>query len=73
MGSPASGQFGKLAVTGQAALNGTLTVTVVNGYTLVSRDEYRVLTFASRTGDFPTPPDGFDLRHDSTSLTLIVQ
>jgi hypothetical protein len=56
-GSPASGQFGKLAVSGTATLAGTLQVDLVNGYGGNLGDVFTILTFGSRTGDF----DNFNL------------
>jgi hypothetical protein len=51
--SPATGQFGQLHVTGQATLDGTLTVTLVNGFDPTGYC-FRILTFGSRSGDFAT-------------------
>jgi hypothetical protein len=51
---PASGQFGTLAVTGTANLDGTLQIDLVNGYTPNFGDSFTILTFASRNGDFAT-------------------
>jgi hypothetical protein len=53
-GTPASGQFGKLAASGAANLAGTLTVSLANGFTPGSNQSFPVVTFASRNGDFTT-------------------
>jgi hypothetical protein len=53
-GTPASGQFGKLAASGAANLAGTLTVSLVNGFTPGVNQSFPVVTFASRNGDFTT-------------------
>jgi hypothetical protein len=51
---PASGQFGRLVVTGQANLDGTLQIDLVNGYTPNSGDSFTIVTYGSRNGDFAT-------------------
>jgi hypothetical protein len=53
-GTPGSGQFGRLAVTGTAALDGTLTVSLASGYTPSAGDSFQVLTFSGATGGFAT-------------------
>jgi hypothetical protein len=53
-GPSSSGTFGTLAVTGPAAVAGTLTVTTVNGYTPTFTDSYTVLTSPSVSGSFST-------------------
>ena len=54
LGGTGQGQFDVLAVTHGAALDGTLTVSLLPGYTPVVDDSFEVLTFTSRTGDFTT-------------------
>ncbi len=39
-------------MTKQATLNGSLSVSLISGYTPPSGDSYQVLTFASETGSF---------------------
>jgi hypothetical protein len=51
---PASGQFGQLVVTGQATLDGTLQIDLVNGYPGNPGDTFTIVTFGSRSGDFTT-------------------
>ena len=51
-GVAAGTQFGQLTVTKQATLNGSLSVSLINGYTPAQGDSYQVLTFASETGNF---------------------
>jgi hypothetical protein len=51
---PASGQFGQLVVTGQATLDGTLQIDLVNGYMPNPGDTFTIVTFGSRSGDFTT-------------------
>jgi hypothetical protein len=51
---PASGQFGKLAVTGTANLDGTLQIDLVNGYAPNPGDSFTILIFAIRNGDVAT-------------------
>ena len=50
-GTPASGQFGQVAVTGSATLGGTFNVSLVNGFNPTLGQDYPVLSFASVTGD----------------------
>lgn len=52
-GSSTSGQFGQIAVQNAAALAGTLNI-FLNGYVPESSDDFKVLTFASATGNFAT-------------------
>jgi hypothetical protein len=63
---------------GTINLNGTLNVSLINGFAPVFGNSFQVLTFASRTGDFATI-NGLDLGtglrlipvYDGSSLTLI--
>jgi phage baseplate assembly protein gpV len=50
--SPSS--FDTIAVTGAAALAGTLNISLVNNFTPSAGQRYQVLTFASSSGDFAT-------------------
>ena len=58
---------------GVATLNGTLTVTLANGYVPTSGDSFQIMTFASRSGDFTTGPAGFTRNYDDVNgiLTLV--
>jgi hypothetical protein len=47
-------QFDQLNVTGQATLDGTLSVMLVNGYSPNVGDSFPILTYAAETGDFAT-------------------
>jgi hypothetical protein len=71
-GTPASGQFGLLAVTGTANLDGTLTVSLTSGYTPSPGDSFQVLTFSGSTGDFATTnlPAGASLALDPHDVTV---
>ena len=51
-GTPASGQFGRLAVTGTAVLGGAFSAALVNGFAPQSGQAFPVLTFAGATGTF---------------------
>ncbi len=71
-------QFGQLAVSGTATLDGTLNVSLSNTYTPNSGDSFKILTFASRSGDFATVnglnlPNGdfFVPLYHSDDLTLL--
>ncbi|MBV9124869.1 MAG: Ig-like domain repeat protein, partial [Planctomycetes bacterium] len=51
-GTPASGQFGQLAVTQAASLGGLLRAELVNGYSPSTGDQFTVANFASTSGSF---------------------
>ncbi|HEY6564872.1 MAG TPA: CARDB domain-containing protein, partial [Pirellulaceae bacterium] len=76
-GSPASGQFGRLAVSGTATLAGALDVGFVNGFGPVLGQSYTPITYASKSGDFslinvplygPDPALGVNV--SATNVTL---
>jgi hypothetical protein len=70
------GLNGQLTVGSNANLDGTLTLTPVNGYTPSSGDAFQIITFASRNGtDFANPPAGFNEVYDDVggSLTVVAQ
>ena len=78
IGGLASGtQFDVLNVTGAATLDGALNLSVVGGFAPGDTESFRILTFASRSGDFATK-NGlslgagrfFDPVFDATGLTL---
>jgi autotransporter-associated beta strand protein len=67
------GQSGQMNIAGNAYLDGTLTLTPVNGYTPTTGDAFQILTFASRNGtDFASPPAGFNEVFDDVNGTLTV-
>ena len=47
-------QFGQLAVTGMAALGGTLELSLIDGYTPPLGTSFTILTFDQLSGDFAT-------------------
>ncbi len=59
-GLTAGSQFDQLVVTGSVTLDGTLNVSLINGFTPANNDAFAVLTFGSRSGDFATK-NGLDL------------
>ena len=77
-GLPASGQFGRLVTTGAAALDGTLDVRLVNGFSPTAGDAFEVLRFGSRQGQFATI-NGLELgnnnrlraNYSNTDVTLV--
>jgi hypothetical protein len=72
-GTPDTGLFGQLAVAGNVALDGTLTLTAVNGYIPSSGDAFQIMTFASRDGsDFANQPTGWDEVFDDVNGNLSV-
>jgi hypothetical protein len=75
IGGPGAGTgFDQLEITGQATLDGTLTVQLINGFVPPSGDRFPVLTFGSGTGAFATlNGDGplFTPSFDPTDVTLV--
>ncbi len=76
-GIQAGNQFDRLAVSGIATLDGTLAISLINGYQVNSAETFQVLTFGSRSGDFAVTTgldvgSGIFLRstYSSTDLTL---
>jgi hypothetical protein len=70
------GTSGQLNIAGAANLNGTLTLTPVNGYVPSTGDSFAILTFGTRNGsDFANPPAGFSESFDDGNgiLTVIAQ
>jgi hypothetical protein len=74
IGGPNAGtDFDQLNITGQARLDGTLTVNLINGFVPNSGDSFQVLTFGSGAGNFATlNGDGplFTLTFDPMDVTL---
>jgi hypothetical protein len=67
------GLYDLLAVSGSAALAGTLQVTLLGGYAPPAGTNFRVLTAGSRSGTFGTLAGDaalFDPLYDATGLTL---
>jgi hypothetical protein len=65
-GTAVGSQFDQLQVHGVAALNGTLNVTLVNGFAPAAGNSFHILTFNSRSGDIaamnlPDPGNGLVL------------
>jgi hypothetical protein len=54
LGGTAAGQFGQLAVAGNANLNGTLNIIRLQGFVPTSTNVFPVVTYGSHTGTFPT-------------------
>ena len=71
-GTPASSQFGKVAVTGMATLAGALSLALVNGFTASVDQDFKAMTFAGASGTFSTVnlDSSFTEAINSTSLDL---
>ena len=54
LGGTATGAFDQLAITGTAALDGTLDLSILAGYEPQHGDTFEILTAASITGEFAT-------------------
>lgn len=73
-GNTPGSTFDQLAISGAATLGGSLNVTKVNSFQPVIGSTFRVLTFASRSGDFASFNDATDSSlnrlYDASGLTL---
>ncbi len=76
----AATQFGLVAVTGAATLAGTLDIRFTSGYAPAVGDRFKVMTYASKTGQFSTInvtglATGFVVtpEYNGTDLTLVVK
>jgi hypothetical protein len=71
-----SSQYNRLLITGKATLDGSLAVSLTNGFVPKTGDIYKVVTHGSRTGSFAdlNAPMGIPLRvvynSADTDLTL---
>ncbi|MEM1041122.1 MAG: T9SS type A sorting domain-containing protein [Bacteroidota bacterium] len=75
-GTTAGSGYDRLAVTGEAALGGTLRLVRLVGYTPMVGEAYTLLTAAALTGTFDAvegPPDvELDVRYTATAVTATV-
>jgi hypothetical protein len=75
IGGPTAGDgFDQLNIIGQATLDGTLDVTLINNYTPNPGDPFQVVTFSSGTGEFSAiTGDGplFDAQYGTDGVTLV--
>jgi hypothetical protein len=77
-GTTAGTDYGQLIITGLATLDGTLNITLANGFTPNVGDSFQILLFGSRSGDFAIE-NGLNLggglqldpAYDAASLTLV--
>src|SRR5262249_30017615 len=73
IGGPNPGSdYDQLRITGQATLDGTLHVALINGFSPNPRDGFQVLTFAGAAGSFATTdlPSGASFTLNSTDGTV---
>jgi hypothetical protein len=77
LGDFPSGEYGQLQVDGQATLAGTLNVTLLSDFTAQVGNDFQVLTFGSRSGNFGQTnlpnigdPLFLDPQFDANHLTL---
>src|SRR5262249_4123262 len=80
LGGTAPGQCDVFAVGGLATLDGTMNVTLINGFNPSLGDAFKVLTFGSRSGIFATINGlalggGLELNpvYNPNDLTLVTQ
>jgi hypothetical protein len=72
--SPGSGGYDQLVVNGSVALDGTLIVTLVNGYLPQSGQQFQILVSNSESGPFATKqfPSGTDFQTTYSSRGVIL-
>ncbi len=79
-GASSSGLFGRLNITGTAALDGTLDVVLADDYHPAGPDTYKPMTFAGVSGDFstanvPTPEGSLffleEINADNVTLEVV--
>src|SRR5205085_8771770 len=67
--TPGSG-YDRLAVSGTATLDGTLSVQAIQGFSPASDATFQVLTPASRSGQFATTPSDYLVAYGASSVTV---
>ena len=79
IGGTSAGQFGKLNITGAATLAGTLTTTIVNGFTPIVGNSFQVIAYASHSGTFGITTgvslpvgEGINPTYNATNLTITI-
>ena len=68
-GTTVGTQYDRLAITGAATLDGTLNVTLINGFSPAIGNTFQILTYASRSGDFSTKTVAPSLQADAPGTT----
>ncbi|HST52114.1 MAG TPA: FG-GAP-like repeat-containing protein [Pyrinomonadaceae bacterium] len=63
-------QFDRLAVTGTATLGGTLSTTLINGFTPAAGQSFQVMTYASETGAFASVTGPFAATVNATNVSI---
>jgi hypothetical protein len=79
VGGTAAGKFGELSVSNGAALGGTLSIKLVNGFVPAVGNSFTILTGTAVTGKFATvkgtsinASEHFQVNYNATSVTLTV-
>ncbi|MFZ1265020.1 MAG: hypothetical protein WAU95_01010, partial [Anaerolineae bacterium] len=75
-GLTAGSQHDQLTVSGAVTLNGTLNVTLINGFSPAVNDNFIVLTYASRSGTFSAIAGNgntYSPLYNAGNLTLVAQ
>ncbi|MBI1926944.1 T9SS type A sorting domain-containing protein [Candidatus Poribacteria bacterium] len=65
--------FDQLNISGIATLNGTLNISLINGFVPKIGDSYQIITYGSRNGTFATVTGSglFDVIYNPTNVTLV--
>ncbi len=71
-GLTAGSQFDQVAISGLATLNGTLNISLINGFVPNPGDSFQIMTFASRSGGFSATnaPPSLTVQANATNVTL---
>lgn len=75
-GLNAGSEHDQLLVGGATTLDGTLDVSLINGFTPAVNDNFTVMTYSSRTGTFATingHGQNYTPNYNPTDLTLVAQ
>jgi len=77
-GLAAGSEHDRAAITGAASLSGTLSVSLVNGFSPNDHDMFTIMTFASSTGEFttfdlPTLDGGLSWRYHHNPTAIILE
>jgi hypothetical protein len=73
LGGTATGEFDRIAAPA-VTLGGTLDVRLINGFTPASGQQFNVITFGTRTGQFTTligNGENYDVTYGTSAVTLI--
>jgi hypothetical protein len=68
--------FDRFNITGLASLDGTLNVTLINGYVPGPGNSFQIMTYGSRAGQFATVNGNgqpYTVNYNAANVTLVAQ